>query len=112
MWTDALRATAEIVVALSAIIGFVLLVARLRPVKWFVRKVVTDPLKSWFRQSVREELEQVVELTATPMVEEVVERAIAPIRAELTFNGGSSIKDQVTRLVMQLDNDQSKEQVA
>ena len=91
MWVDTLRSTAEIAIALSAIIGFILLLARLRPVKWLTRRLLTDPFKYWFRSSVREEV--------TDVVTQVVEQAIAPIKAELSFNGGSSLKDQVTQLV-------------
>jgi hypothetical protein len=83
MWTDTLRNLAEIAVALSAIIGFCALATRLRPVKWVFRHLVSDPVQGWFRSTVREE----------------VDDAIAPIKAELMFNGGSSLKDQVTRLV-------------
>lgn len=61
--------------ALVAIIGAVVLVTRLRPVKWLWRTLVSEPLSRWFRAQVREE--------------------VGPAVQELSPNGGESFRDLV-----------------
>lgn len=75
--------------ALSVIFGFVALATRLRPVRWLGRRLVTVPFGDWVARTVRAELDD----------------ALVEVRAELTFNGGSSLKDQVTRLVRHMEGD-------
>lgn len=75
--------------ALTAVITLIILVSRLRPVKWLWRHVVSDPLGSWF----------------SGQVGEVVEEKIHPLRTdvwtmkrELFPNGGTSLRDQMNAL--------------
>lgn len=62
---------------LAAIITTAGLVSRLRPVKWLWRTIISDPAAGWFRREVAEEIEQ----------------ALVPVKAELSANGGDSVKD-------------------
>lgn len=75
--------------ALTAIIGLIVLVSRLRPVKWLWRHVVSDPLASWFRDQVREE----VQVATKPL-----EVRLGSIEANLSPNAGKSLRDRVDQI--------------
>ena len=49
-----------------------------RPLKWIWRRLVSDPLSTWFNTLLDHKLE--------------------PIRAELSFNSGATTKDAVARV--------------
>lgn len=61
--------------AIVAIIGACILIARLRPVRWVYRRLVSEPFAVWFREQVRHE--------------------VAPALHELTPNEGESFRDLV-----------------
>lgn len=61
--------------AVVAIIGACILVSKLRPVRWVYRRLVAEPLATWFREQVRHE--------------------VAPALEELRPNGGASFRDLV-----------------
>lgn len=68
--------------ALAAIGTSATVLSRFAPVRWVWRQLVGDPLARWFRREVRDEVDEAVE----------------PIKAELSTNGGRSLKDAVGRL--------------
>lgn len=55
---DTLKDLGALCLALSAIVAFFALLARLRPVKWVWRKLVAEPFAAWFRSVFRAELER------------------------------------------------------
>jgi hypothetical protein len=70
-----------IVIDLGVLLGvFTALVAasQTKPCRYVFGRLVADPVTHWLRRE--------------------VEDVVAPIRAELTTNGGSSVKDAVTRI--------------
>lgn len=87
MWTETLQSTATNAASLAAIIGLFVLVSRLRPVRWFGRTVVTEPVGRWVSETVRDE----------------VNHALEDLRTEFRPNGGSSMADKVTRLEVKVD---------
>lgn len=68
---DTFRDVGTVCAAIAAFLGLVALIARLPPVRWVVRHLVTDPLAQWFKGQIREELERT--------------------------NGGSSLMDRVKK---------------
>lgn len=81
-WAQDAGVTAGIVVA---VIAATAAVARLRPVRFVFRRLISDPLTCW----VRAQVEHVVE----PRFAVLEERT-----KELLPNGGSSMKDRVERI--------------
>lgn len=61
--------------AIVAILGACILIARLRPVRWVYRRLVSEPFAAWFRTQVAHE--------------------VAPALEELRPNGGASFRDLV-----------------
>lgn len=61
-------------------LGVCAALSRTRGARWLWRHIVSQPVGKWI----------------TGMVEAVVEDKVAPIRAELSFNGGGTVKDKVT----------------
>jgi hypothetical protein len=59
--------------------AFVGLVAKARPVRWLVRRIVGDPVTAWLRAQTLY----------------VVEASIAPLHEQLKPNGGHSLRDRV-----------------
>lgn len=51
--TSLLASAAILAGELSAIVAFLGLTSRLRPVKWLWRRLVTDPLGEWFRHQIK-----------------------------------------------------------
>lgn len=69
---DTLRDVGTVCAAIAATLGLIALIARLPPVRWVVRHLVTEPLALWFKGQIREELERT--------------------------NGGSSLMDRVQKV--------------
>lgn len=80
---DALRDAGTLAVALAGIVGFVVLVARLRPVRWLWRTLISDPIGESFDHRTR------------TVVAEVVEAKVAPILKEFGNNGGHTLRDRI-----------------
>lgn len=78
---------AAFAVSLTAIVGAVALVSRLRPVRFVWRQLVSIPLASWAAGVIREGVLQFHLKEIAP--------EIAAIRKELTLNGGSTLRDEV-----------------
>ncbi len=76
------QGVATSVVALAAFCTALGVLSRLKPMKWLWSKNVKDPLGSWLGNTIDERLEAKLE----------------PIRAELSFNGGTTTKDAVARV--------------
>jgi hypothetical protein len=68
--------------ALTAVLTLLALVSRTRAYRWLFTHMVAEPMTHWLRREITE--------TVEPMV--------APIRAELTTNGGSTVKDSLLRI--------------
>lgn len=75
--TDALRDLGTLCAALAAIVGLILLVAKLPPLRWIFRHLVSDPFSLWFRAEIREEIDR--------------------------RNGGTTLMDRVVELDKKLD---------
>jgi hypothetical protein len=73
--------------AITAIVAAVLLCARLPPVRWVWRQLVSDPLSRWAGRLIHEGVQE--------FHLERVEPALAAIRKELTLNDGSTLRDEV-----------------
>lgn len=83
----AIVAAAEFAVALTAIVGALALVSRLRPVRFAWRQLVSAPLAGWATSVIREGVMQFHLKEIAPQ--------IAAIQKELTLNGGSTLRDEV-----------------
>lgn len=93
--------------AVTAIVGCVVLVARLRPVRWVWRTIVSDPLSRWFRCQIAHEVEPRTALLYAQLgqVEATVTTnsgRIAEIEKQLATNGGDTLRDKVDGLVMEV----------
>jgi hypothetical protein len=88
---DLLRDSGTVAAAIVAILGAIALISKLPPIRWVWRNLVSDPLSEWFRAAVRDE----------------VAEATADIRAQLHPNGGSSLKDQVSRIEARLTTEET-----
>ena len=66
------------VVGLAAFCAALGALSRLKPVKWMWRQIVADPLSTWF--------------------DDKLDAKIDPIKAELSRNGGGSMKDAVVEM--------------
>jgi hypothetical protein len=84
---DALLDAGALAVALAGIVGFVVLVARLRPVRWLWRTLIADPIGDSFDRRTR--------AIVTDVVTVVVEEKVAPIREQFGTNGGSTLRDRI-----------------
>lgn len=73
--------------AVTAIVAAVVLLARLPPVRWVWRQLVSDPLSRWAEGLIHEGV-QAFHL-------ERVEPELRAIRKELTLNDGSTLRDEV-----------------
>lgn len=81
--------------ALAAVIVLLSLLTKARPVRWFFRKIVGEPVTSWHRAQTL----YVVESAVAPIYEQ-----LKPIHEQLQANGGSTLRDRVDvveRLVRQ-----------
>ena len=84
--------------ALTGFIGALVLIAKLRPTRWLVsrvlgrawRAVVADPLAAWFRTQV----DHVVEPKVAELRGQVIE-----VVGELRTNGGGTVRDKIDSLV-------------
>ncbi len=78
--------------SLTAIIGALALVSRLRPIRYVWRQLVSKPLAAWASSVIREGVLQFHLAEIAPQIE--------AIQKELTLNGGSTLRDEVvaTRL--------------
>lgn len=85
---DTFRDVGAICAAFGAVIVAVGLVTRAKPVRWFFRKLVGDPVTAWHRAQTLY----------------VVEAAVAPIHEQLKPNGGQSVRDRVDILEAKLDD--------
>jgi hypothetical protein len=72
-----LTETGVVLVTVAGIVTAIGILTRLAPVRWLWRTVVSDPLARWGRAWVREE----------------VDAALVPVKAELSYNGGHTVKD-------------------
>lgn len=73
--------------AIAAILGVIILLSRLAPVKWVWRQLVSDPLGGWTKKQIRDE----------------VDDDFTKIKDELSYNHGSSVKDMVHKIAEALD---------
>lgn len=87
---DALLDVGALAVALAGIIGFIILVARLRPVRWLWRTLIADPIGDSFDRRTR--------AIVTDVVSVVVEEKVAPIREQFGTNGGSTLRDRINAI--------------
>lgn len=83
--TGLLLDAATIIGALAVIVTALGALFRWTPLRWVARTLIGAPLASWFRKEVTEVVQ--------PIADDV-----AGIKAELQFNGGHTIKDQVQYL--------------
>ena len=63
-----------------------------RPVRWLYRRLLGEPVTTFFRN----------------VVGEIVDEHVAPLKKELTPNGGSSLVDKVDKLVRSADDTNSR----
>lgn len=82
-WHDAVLWFGALCAAIIAIITCAVLVARLPPVRWLWRRLVAEPAGGWFRHQVRAEVED--------------------ITAQVTKNGGASLRDAIDRIEKRLN---------
>jgi len=80
--SSALRDFGAVCAALGAVIVTAGLLTRAKPVRWFFRTTVGDPVTRWHRAQTLY----------------VVEAAIAPIHEQLKPNGGQSVRDRIDLL--------------
>lgn len=73
--------------ALLAIVAFLTVLGRTRPVRWFFRVNVSQPLQSWAAATI----------DSSPALGEI-RTNIETITGELRTNDGSSLKDAVRRM--------------
>jgi len=73
--------------SLTAIIGALALVSRLRPIRYVWRQLVSKPLAAWASSVIREGVLQFHLAEIAPQIE--------AIQKELTLNGGSTLRDEV-----------------
>jgi hypothetical protein len=73
-------------IAATAILTFWALVCRTRLCRWLFAALIAEPVTHWLRR----EMEEVV----------------APIKAELTLNGGRSLKDRVEQIAAHVGIDE------
>ena len=73
--------------ALLAVLTFLAAVSRLRWVRWFWRKLVSEPLAGWLRGVVLD--------GAREWHAEAVEPRLSAIEAQLRTNGGGTLRDAV-----------------
>ena len=79
--------------ALTATLLFVGLVWRSRPMRWVWRRLIADPFAGW--------LHSVAKRAATEAVAEEtsqLKQDVAEVKAEVTYNHGTSLKDAVRRI--------------
>lgn len=68
--------------AVVAILGAIILVSRLRPVRWAYRRLVSEPFAAWFREQVRHEVEP-------------LHTRLKDVETQLATNGGDTLRDRV-----------------
>jgi len=86
--SSALRDFGAVCAALGAVIVTAGLLTRAKPVRWFFRTTVGDPVTRWHRAQTLY----------------VVEAAIAPIHEQLKPNGGQSVRDRIDLLEGKVDD--------
>ena len=95
LWTQIVTGSGLVAIAIIAITTLAIKTGRgMTTAAGWVRSIVIDAMT----EVVREHAPSVQQVT------EIVEAKTAPLHAELTINGGKSLKDQVTRIERQLDD--------
>lgn len=77
-WHDAVLLIGAFCAAIIAIITCIALVAKLPPVRWMWRRLVSEPAGGWLRSQIRAE--------------------VAEVAAELRPNGGATVRDLLDRI--------------
>ena len=72
-------------IALTAVLAFLAVVCRTRLCRWLFATLITEPVTHWLRREVEE-------------VVAPIRSDVEYVRAEVTLNGGKSLKDTVTRI--------------
>jgi hypothetical protein len=85
-----------IALAITGIITCVVLLSRLRIVRWFVRTLVGTPTSRWFRENVKHVIAEHYDDVIAPKVADLTS-GLEYVSSELKTNGGTSIRDVVHR---------------
>lgn len=94
---DGLRLGLVILIGISTATGAMVMIGKSplgRAMRWVWGRLVSEPLRTWHQDAV----DEVIEARVKPITTANSDR-IDFLVSELTTNGGSSVKDQVTSLV-------------